>query len=148
MIELLLFSTTQQINTCWVSLTPVPLHTSLVPAWTHRVLFVPGVKDLVIAAINHLGSVLPVIKLACVGLGGCVQSWSRHDHWEAVNAGAHPVDTPTPAFPAEYKHSLKPDFFKYFKSNIVYLHAKQLTVLFFPAFIETLQHIFANYCIN
>lgn len=50
------------------------------PVLASRVLIVPGV----LVKVNHLGAVFPVVKL---GLGGCVQSWSDHVHWEAAEPG-------------------------------------------------------------
>lgn len=39
---------------------------------------------LVVAAVNHLGTVFPVVKLASIHLGGCVLSRFGRVYWEAA----------------------------------------------------------------
>lgn len=55
-------------------LAPPPLHASHVPAY--YVFVVSGVRVLVGAVVNHLCAVIPIVKLASVGHGGCVWSHS------------------------------------------------------------------------
>lgn len=62
--------------------TPLLFYASPVPACC--VVVVAGVRVQVGAVVNLLGTVYPVIKLASILVGGCVQSCCSYVHCEAA----------------------------------------------------------------
>lgn len=75
-------------------LAPLPLN--ICPDSVCCVFIVSAVRVPVGATVNYFGTVIPVFKLALVGLRGCVQSWSGCVCWGAatshcVNTNTHPV---------------------------------------------------------